>query len=212
MTALTAPLILESFFRMPVSSEDAVTLSSYSASAVAGGWLVFQRTLFIQIVFNAAVCAGASVALGQYVGANRLDDARRTAQASAVMIFAAGIGASLMAVFGAPASLGVYRLENEAREGSEFYLLLFGALGSTFTAVNMPQASVPRSYGLATNAMSISVAANPINSRGRWQVSLRNRRTAFAMPSPRLEEPPMPRRRAQQSRVSSPKTPHPLEG
>jgi Na+-driven multidrug efflux pump len=167
MTALTAPLILESFFRMPVSSGDAVTLSSYSASAVAGVGLISQRTFFIQIVFNAAVCAGASVALGQYVGANRLDDTRRTAQTTALMVCAAGVGVSLMAVFGAPASPGLYPLENEAREGAEFHLLLFGALGSTFTAANMPQSAVPRSYGLATDAMSISVAANLINSRGR---------------------------------------------
>ncbi len=165
MFALTLPIILESLFRILVSSIDTIMLSSYSQESVAGAGMVGQYIFFLQILFN-VICVGASIVLSQYLGAKRAEDARHVAQASAVMVIAVGVAICAGVCFGAAPLLSLYKIEPAVRTYAWQYFVIYGGVGSLFIAFNMLQGTILRAYGYTKDAMYISIAANLINVIG----------------------------------------------
>ncbi|ULQ60305.1 MATE family efflux transporter [Brucepastera parasyntrophica] len=165
MFALTLPLVFESFFRILISSVDVMMLSSHSDHAVAGVGLVSQYIFFIQLLFS-VVCVGTSIVLSQYLGAERVNEAKQVAQASAVMVSAVALFMSLLVIFGAKPLLSIYTVEEEVREAAWTYLVIYGGFGSLFTAFSMLQGTILRSYGYTSDAMYISIIANIVNVIG----------------------------------------------
>jgi len=165
MTALALPIITESFFRILISSIDTVMLSSYSQQSVAGVGLVAQYIFFIQILFN-VICIGTSIVLSQYLGAKRMEESAHVAQASIVMVGLAGLTVGLTVFMCAKPLLSMYTLEDGVRKAAWQFLAIYGGLGSIFTAFNLLQGTILRSYGFTRDAMFIAIATNVINVIG----------------------------------------------
>lgn len=165
ITRLAIPIILESIFRILVSSIDTIMLSSYSQESVAGVGLVSQYIFFIQILFN-VICIGTSIVLSQYLGGRRHEESKQVAQASAVMVSLIGFALTLAVVFGTKPLLANYAIADNVRNFAGQYLVIYGGCGAFFMAFNMLQGAILRSYGYTRDAMFISIAANLVNVLG----------------------------------------------
>lgn len=166
MSKLTFPLIGEQFFRILVSSVDTFMLSSYSASAVAGVGLVSQWIFFLTLMFNVIVI-GTTIVLSQYLGAEKSDDElNHVVKAGFIMVMSFS-AFFLVLVSGATGPLlNCYTLENEVRENAFKYFIVFGGIGAPFTALNLFQASVLRSYGYTKETLIVTIISNLINVAG----------------------------------------------
>jgi putative MATE family efflux protein len=165
LVALAIPIILETYFRMLVSSADIIMLSSYSQESVAGVGLVTQYVFFIQILFN-VICIGTSIVLSQYLGGKRMEESEQVAQASGLMMCAIAVFVSIVVVIGAKPLLGLYTIDPEVRSFAWQYLVIFGGGGSLFMAFSMLQGTILKSYGYTRDAMYISFTANILNVIG----------------------------------------------
>lgn len=165
ISVLALPILLEQFFRILVSSIDVVMISSFSQQAVAGIGLTVQYIFFLQILFN-VICIGTSIVLAQYLGAQRHHESKQVVQASIVMITLVASFICVLVSFGAGALLSLYSIEDEVRRFAWEYFVIFGGVGSLFTAFNMLQGTVLRSYGYTRSPMYISFIANIINVAG----------------------------------------------
>lgn len=165
LASLALPMVIESFFRILVSSADTIMLSFWSQESVAAVGLASQYIFFIQILFN-VICVGTSIVLSQYLGAERHTESKQVAQASFGMVGLVAIVLSLAIVAGTRPLLSLYSIEDSVRLYATQYLLIFGGLGSLFTALNMLQVAILRSYGHTKDAMFISFIANIINVIG----------------------------------------------
>lgn len=165
MVALTLPILAEGIFRILVMSVDTVMLSGYSQAAVAAVGLVSQYVFFINIMFN-VIAVGTSIVLAQYLGAERLEEAKHVAQAGAVMAIVISVAIMIAVVLGTGAILSLYPIEAEVRNFAFRYFTIFGGIGAPFIAFNMLQATVLRSYGHTKDAMFTTIAANLVNVVG----------------------------------------------
>ena len=165
LSALALPMVLEAFFRILVSSADTIMLSSWNQESVAAVGMASQYIFFIQILFN-VICIGTSIVLSQYLGANRHEESKQVAQASAVMVLIVALVLSTLVIFGAKPLLSAYSIEESVRTYAWQYLVIFGGFGSIFTAFNLMQGAILRSYGHTKDAMYISFTANILNVAG----------------------------------------------
>ncbi len=163
--SLALPMVLESFFRILVSSVDTLMLSSYAQNAVAAVGLISQFIFLLHIIFS-MIGIGTSIVLSQYLGAHREDDCRKVVQASIMMMVLVSAVLSIALALSAHLILSAYTLEPDVRHFAWQYLVIFGGFGSIFTAFNMLQGTVLRSYGYSRDAMYISFAANIVNVAG----------------------------------------------
>lgn len=165
MISLTVPIIIENGFRILLSSVDTLMLSSWSDKAVAAAGMIGQYIYFIQILFN-VICIGTGIVLSQYLGAKREEDAKHVTQASVLMVLIVSVIVMLLIFFGATPLLALYSIEDEVRQMAWQYLVIFGGGGAFFTAFNMLQGTVLRSYGHTKDAMYIAMFANVLNILG----------------------------------------------
>ncbi len=165
LAALALPMILESIFRILVSSVDTVMLSGYSQNAVAAVGLISQYIFFLQIIFS-MIGIGTSIVLSQYLGGKRDEEARQVIQASIVMVLIISSALGLILAVFAKGLLSLYTLDPAVEHFAWQYLVIFGGCGAVFTAFNMLQATVLRAYGYSRDAMYISFAANLVNVAG----------------------------------------------
>lgn len=165
MMAITMPILIETFFRMLVSSIDTLMLSGYAQQAVAGVGLVAQYIFFVHVLFN-VICTGTSIVLAQYLGAKRDSESVQVTQASILMITIIALSLSLLVTTCAGPLLSLYQVEDEVRSFATQYLVIFGGFGAFFIAFNMLQATVLRAYGYTKDAMYITMIANCINVLG----------------------------------------------
>jgi len=163
--SLALPMVLESFFRILVSSVDTLMLSSYAQNAVAAVGLISQFIFLLHIIFS-MIGIGTSIVLSQYLGAHRKDDCQKVVQASIMMMVLVSAVLSIALALSAHHILSAYELEPDVRNFAWQYLVIFGGFGSIFTAFNMLQGTVLRSYGYSSDAMYISIIANIVNVAG----------------------------------------------
>lgn len=163
--SLALPMVLESFFRILVSSVDTLMLSSYAQNAVAAVGLISQFIFLLHIIFS-MIGIGTSIVLSQYLGAHREEDCRKVVQASIMMMVLVSTVLSIALALSAHLILSAYTLEPDVRHFAWQYLVIFGGFGSIFTAFNMLQGTVLRSYGYSRDAMYISFIANIVNVAG----------------------------------------------
>lgn len=165
LATLAFPMILESLLRVFVSSADTIMLSFWSQESVAGVGLASQYIFFLQILFN-IICVGTSIVLSQYLGAHREVESKQVAQASAVMVTIIALIMSIIVIIGAKPLLSIYSIEDNVRTYAYQYLVIFGGMGSLFTAYNLMQGAILRSYGHTKDAMYVSFIANIVNVIG----------------------------------------------
>ena len=147
MHKLALPLIGEQFFRILVSSVDTFMLSSYSEPAVAGVGMMGQYVFFLQILFN-VICIGSTIILAQYLGAQKSEDElNHVAKGGFAMTMISAFVLMLIVLIGTKPLLSCYTLEEEVRESAYQYFIIFGGIGAPFTAFNMFQTGLLRTYG-----------------------------------------------------------------
>ncbi len=165
MVSLTIPIIIESLFRIIVSSADTIMLSSFSQKAVAAVGMVSQYIFFIQILFN-VICIGTSIVLSQYLGAKRYQDAKDVGRGSLLLISLFSSGLCIIVFIGGKPLLSLYAIEPEVSKYAWQYLAIFGGIGSFFTAFSMAQSTILRAYGYTRDAMYVGFLANILNIIG----------------------------------------------
>lgn len=166
MVKLTLPLAMEQFFRTLVSSIDTMMLSGYSEQAVAGVGLVSQYVFFLNLLFS-VIGTGTSIVLAQYLGAQKSDnELNHIVQASSVMTTVILLALTAIVVFGTGPLLSCYELDPDVRRYAWEYFVIYGGIGSFFSAFSLLQGAVLRSYGYTKEAMLVTLTANVVNVLG----------------------------------------------
>lgn len=154
---LVWPLFVENILRTSLMSVDTFMLSQYSAKAVAAMSLVHQYVFFILLIYM-MVSIGASILIAQCLGAGKREEAGRVAVASLILVAGVSVVLSLVVVLGARPLLAAYHLDPEVELYARQFLLIYGGL-STFTALNVGQASIVRAWGYSRDPMVVNVVA-----------------------------------------------------
>lgn len=165
MFALTLPIVGENFFRTLVSSVDTIMLSTYKDSAVAAVGMMGQYIFFTQLLFN-IICTGVSIVLAQYIGAGKIDKAKKVSTAGTALSLYVGIAVTLFGVFLTKPILSLYSIDEDVRTFATQYFIIFGGLGALATSFNMLQGAILRAYGHTKDALVGSIIANLINVAG----------------------------------------------
>ena len=166
MHKLALPLIFEQFFRILVSSVDTFMLSSFSEPAVAGVGLMSQYVFFLQILFN-VICIGSTIILAQYLGAEKSEEElNHIAKGGFIMTMIAAFALMLIVIIGTKPLLSCYDLEQEVKESAFKYFLIFGGMGAPFTAFNMFQTGLLRTYGYTKETLIVTIISNLVNVAG----------------------------------------------
>ena len=142
--SLTLPLFIEISLHMSVGILATLILSGYSDQAVAGVGVANQVMNIFILVFN-VTAIGATILIGQNLGANRFDDARSIAKSAFGLNFWVGIGMTVVVVAFGHIFLKFYGLSGQVYDFAYTYLALTG-LSLAIEAVAFALSAVLRSY------------------------------------------------------------------
>ncbi|WP_339228473.1 MATE family efflux transporter [Oceanobacillus sp. FSL K6-2867] len=161
---LTWPLFIEISLHMSVGIIATLILSGYSDNAVAGVGVANQIMNIFILVFN-VTAIGATILIGQNLGANRIKEARSIARSAFGLNFWIGIGMTVVvAVFGG-IFLNFYGLSGEVYSYAHTYLVVAG-LSLCLEAVALALSAVLRSYGHTRETMFVTIMMNVISIIG----------------------------------------------
>lgn len=162
--SLTWPLFIEISLHMSVGILATLILSGYSDQAVAGVGVANQVMNIFILVFN-VTAIGATILIGQNLGANRFDDARSIAKSAFGLNFWVGIGMTVVVVAFGHIFLKFYGLSGQVYDFAYTYLALTG-LSLAIEAVALALSAVLRSYGHTRVTMFVTVGMNIISLAG----------------------------------------------
>lgn len=163
---LMIPLFFEQALAITVGMADTVMISSVGEAAVSGVSLVdMLNNLIISIL--AALATGGAVVTSQFIGADRKNEACKSAKQ---LIYIAGIIAAGIALLVILANRGVVslffgKIEQDVFENATLYLIIT-ALSFPFLAVYNACAALFRSMGNSGITLRVSVLMNVINVAG----------------------------------------------
>ena len=139
-------------------------LSGYSDNAVAGVGVANQIMNIFILVFN-VTAIGATILIGQNLGANQIKEARTIARSAFGLNFWIGIGMTIIvAIFGG-IFLNFYGLSGEVYGYAHTYLVVTG-LTLCLEAVALALSAVLRSYGHTRETMFVTIVMNVISIIG----------------------------------------------
>ena len=139
-------------------------LSGYSDNAVAGVGVANQIMNIFILVFN-VTAIGATILIGQNLGANQIKEARTIARSAFGLNFWIGIGMTIIvAIFGG-IFLNFYGLSGEVYGYAHTYLVVTG-LSLCLEAVALALSAVLRSYGHTRETMFVTIVMNVISIIG----------------------------------------------
>src|SRR5690606_15141671 len=130
-------------------------LSGYSDNAVAGVGVANQIMIIFIFVFN-VTAIGATILIGQNLGANRLAEARRIARSAFGFNVWVGIILTVALVAGRERILGFYGLSGEVYQYANTFLTVTG-LFLFLEAVSSALSAILRSYGYTKESMVVTV-------------------------------------------------------
>ncbi|MBR3119646.1 MATE family efflux transporter [Oceanobacillus profundus] len=161
---LTWPLFIEISLHMSVGIIATLILSGYSDNAVAGVGVANQIMNIFILVFN-VTAIGATILIGQNLGANQIKEARTIARSAFGLNFWIGIGMTIIvAIFGG-IFLNFYGLSGEVYGYAHTYLVVTG-LSLCLEAVALALSAVLRSYGHTRETMFVTIVMNVISIIG----------------------------------------------
>lgn len=161
---LTWPLFIEISLHMSVGIIATLILSGYADNAVAGVGVANQIMNIFILVFN-VTAIGATILIGQNLGANRIKDARSIARSAFGLNFWIGIGMTIVVISFGSIFLRFYGLSGEIYDYAYMYLAVTG-LSLCFEAVALALSAVLRSYGYTRETMFVTVMMNIISIIG----------------------------------------------
>lgn len=163
---LIIPLFFEQLLALTVGMVDTMMISSAGEAAVSGVSLVDMfNNLIISVL--AALATGGAVVTSQFLGANRREDACRSARQliySAVLI-TIGITVLIVLLHQGILSLFFGEIEQDVFRNAVIYLLI-SAISFPFLALYNSCAALFRSMGNAQITLKVSVLMNIINVVG----------------------------------------------
>lgn len=161
---ITWPLFIEISLRMSMGILATLILSGYSDNAVAGVGVANQIMIIFIFVFN-VTAIGATILIGQNLGANRLAEARRIARSAFGFNVWVGIILTVALVAGRERILGFYGLSGEVYQYANTFLTVTG-LFLFLEAVSSALSALLRSYGYTKESMVVTVVTNVISLFG----------------------------------------------
>ncbi|NHC38937.1 MATE family efflux transporter [Bacillus sp. MM2020_1] len=164
--SITWPLFIEISLHMGMGIVATLILSGYSDNAVAGVGVANQILNIFILVFN-VTAIGATIHIGQNLGANRLDRARRLARSALGVNFWVGILMTIVVVAFGGLFLKFYGLSGEVFDFAYTFLTIIG-LSLFLEAIALALSSVLRSYGYTRETMVVTVIMNVISVIGSF--------------------------------------------
>ncbi len=163
---LIIPLLFEQALAITVGMADTVMVSSVGEAAVSGVSLVDMfNNLIISIL--AALSTGGAVVTSQFIGAQKREDANRSARQ---LIYSVGLITIAISVVVIAANRGIIslffgKIEADVFQNAVIYLII-SALSFPFLAVYNSCAALFRSMGNSRITLKVSVLMNIINIAG----------------------------------------------
>lgn len=166
LAALVLPLILEQTLALTVGMADTMMVSSVGEAGVSG---VSLMDMVNNLIFSvlAALATGGTVVVSQYLGANRLADARDTSKQVVLTVFsAASVLALLIALF-RKGLIGLLfgSIEPDVMEAALTYLLV-SAISYPFLGIYNACAALFRAMGKTSVTFYTSIVGNILNVAG----------------------------------------------
>ncbi len=162
--SITWPLFIEISLHMSMGIIATLVLSGYSDNAVAGVGVANQIMNIFILVFN-VTAIGATILIGQNLGANKLDRARRLARSAFGVNFWVGIAMTFVVVLFGGVFLKFYGLSGEVYDFAYTFLTITG-LSLCLEAISLALSAVLRSYGHTKETMILTVIMNLISIVG----------------------------------------------
>jgi putative MATE family efflux protein len=163
---ITWPLFIEISLHMGMGIVATLILSGYSDNAVAGVGVANQILNIFILVFN-VTAIGATILIGQNLGANQLDRARRLATSAFGVNFWIGIVMTIVVVAFGGLFLKFYGLSGEVYDFAYTFLTIIG-LSLFLEAIALALSAVLRSYGHTKETMIVTVIMNVISIIGSF--------------------------------------------
>jgi putative MATE family efflux protein len=164
--SITWPLFIEISLHMSMGIIATLILSGYSDNAVAGVGVANQIINIFILIFNVSAI-GATILIGQNLGANQLERARRLAKSAFGVNFWAGIAMTLVVIAFGGTFLKFYGLSGEVYDFAYTFLAITG-LSLFLEAIALALSAVLRSYGHTKETMIVTVIMNVISIVGSF--------------------------------------------
>lgn len=164
--SITWPLFIEISLHMSLGILATLILSHYSDNAVAGVGVSNQVLNLFILVFN-VTAVGTTILVGQSIGAERIDRARRLSKSSFGVNFWVGIIITVFVFVFGEMLLRFYGLEGAVH----IYALTFLKITSIslfLEALSLVLGSILRSYGYTKETMVVTVLMNLISVTGNY--------------------------------------------
>lgn len=162
--SITWPLFIEITLHMSMGIVATLILSGYADNAVAGVGVANQIINIFILVFN-VTSIGATILIGQNLGANKLDRARRLARSALGVNFWVGVVMTIIVIFFGGAFLKFYGLSGDVYDYAYTFLTITG-LSLCLEAISLALSAVLRSYGHTKETMVVTVIMNLISIVG----------------------------------------------
>ncbi|MHC0036932.1 MATE family efflux transporter [Pseudoneobacillus sp. C159] len=162
--SITWPLFIEISLHMSMGIMATLILSGYSDNAVAGVGIANQIINIFILVFN-VTAIGATILIGQNLGANRLDKARRLGISAFGVNFWVGIVMSFVLFAFGGVFLKFYGLSGEVYDFAHTFLTITG-LSLFLESISLALSAVLRSYGHTRETMVVTFMMNIISLIG----------------------------------------------
>lgn len=164
--ALILPLVVEQVLAITVGMVDTMMISYAGEAAISGVSLVDMINTVIINVF-AAVAAGGSVVISQYIGKKKREQACRCADQLILITAVISIGIMVFTLVGKRPLLSVLfgSIETDVMDNALTYLII-SAYSYPFLAVFNSCAAVMRAIGNSRLPMYVSVGMNVMNGIG----------------------------------------------
>ncbi|WP_239094240.1 MATE family efflux transporter [Bacillus sp. B15-48] len=161
---ITWPLFIEISLHMSMGIIATLVLSGYADQAVAGVGVANQLINIFILIFN-VIAIGATILIGQNLGANELARARRLARSAFGVNFWVGIVMTITVVSFGGVLLNFYGLSGEVYHYAYIFLTVTG-LSLFIEAIALALSAVLRSYGHTRETMFVTVIMNVISIIG----------------------------------------------
>ena len=162
--SITWPLFIEISLHMSIGIIATLILSHYSDDAVAGVGVANQVLNIAILIFN-ITAIGATILIGQNIGANQLDKARRLARSAFGFNFWIGMITAVVVVLFCDIFLAFYGLSGDVFAFASTFVKITG-FSLSLEAVSLALSAVLRSYGYTKDAMVVTLFMNVISIIG----------------------------------------------
>jgi putative MATE family efflux protein len=164
--SITWPLFIEISLHMGMGIVATLILSGYSDNAVAGVGVANQIINIFILVFNVSAI-GATILIGQNLGANQLERARRLAKSAFGVNFWVGIVMTLVVLAFGGVFLKFYGLSGEVYDFAYTFLTITG-VSLFLESIALALSAILRSYGHTRETMIVTVIMNVISIIGSF--------------------------------------------